>query len=342
VKRSQLRAFFASVALLFGLLATTSAHAERILMIEEPTMLGLGARLRAELVALEFDVVTEELLPLEPMRESLEAATRVRYAVAAMRVLSAPPGVEVWVMDRATGKAVLRESVLSAGDDESIVAVGAVELLRASLLEVHAPDFVPRNVPPPSPAPSPPPPARPPPVSVPAQPRRFWLALGPALAISPGGLGLTPHVDLGASVRRTEALAIVARFIAPTVPARVDAPEGHASILLSAATLGADLLLASHSSSVRPRVGAGVGVLWVHMEGDASGAFIGRGDAVLSALGTVHGGLLVRLGDGVRLFFDATLALAAPRPVARFADRQVASWGQPALLSTVGLQVALF
>src|SRR6185436_2860745 len=49
-------------------------------------------------------------------------------------------GTEVWVADRITGKTVIRDLVGAtpeSGPDD--VALGAIELLRASLMELHSP-----------------------------------------------------------------------------------------------------------------------------------------------------------------------------------------------------------
>ena len=317
-----------------SMLTAWSARADRVLVIEDTEMKRFGARVRAELRALGFEVETIEAADA-PSRVSLEDAARAAGVVAALRLRPSRSGVEVWVMDRVTAKTVLREVVLSQGDDESAVALGAVELLRASLLEVEEPHFTPREVPP-SPAIQ---------RLVPSQsePRgRLSLALGPALAVSPGGLGVTPHVDLWARARIAEPFEGGLRLLAPTIPAVVDAREGRSTITLSSAALAADAVLLPAASALRVRTGVGVGVLWVHMEGTGAQAFVGRGDDVVSAFTFVHVAPTIALGPSLRLFADATVGLADPRPVVVFAERKVAGWGQPAILTTLGIELAVF
>lgn len=267
-------------------------------------------------------------------RDALEASARAEDAIAALRVRASRSGVEVWIMDRITAKTVLREVVLSTGDDESAVAVGAVELLRASLLEVEQPGFRKREVAP-SPAVS----------RLVAAPQgktgRLALALGPAAALSPGGLGVTPHVDVWLRFEASDHFALFTRVVLPTLPATLDAPEGRATVTLSTAAVGADALLFSPESAVRGRAGVGVGAVWAHMEGTAAQAFVGRGDDVVAALVFAHVGGHASLGRHVRVFADVSLGIASPRPVVRFAARNVGAWGEPVAIASVGLELPL-
>jgi hypothetical protein len=135
VRRAAVTTLFILVVTLF----TAVAHAEKILLVDDADTRPVGVRLRAELVSLGFEVELALAPEVEPSRASLEQAAREAGAVAALRVRASRAGVEVWVMDRVTSKTVLREVVFTGGDDEGLVAVRAVELLRASLLEVALP-----------------------------------------------------------------------------------------------------------------------------------------------------------------------------------------------------------
>src|SRR5262249_41204308 len=154
------------------------------------------------LEALGFQVVEMPVPSEAPAREALEAAARAAGAVAAVRLVPSPTdgGIEVWIVDRVTGKTVLREVVapdVSAGGAAaraSTLAVRVVELLRASLLEMDAPHPS-RGELPPTPelraiarSAAPPrsvsPPPRPPATAPARWPRwpQFGATLGPALA----------------------------------------------------------------------------------------------------------------------------------------------------------------
>src|SRR5271170_450500 len=101
----------------------------------------LTRRVRAELEGVGLDVIV--LKPPDetsPSRAPLEQAARSVGAVAAVRLIASSEGkVEVWVADRVTGKAVVRElDAPESGASDAAVAIGSVELLRASLMELHS------------------------------------------------------------------------------------------------------------------------------------------------------------------------------------------------------------
>ena len=100
-------------------------------------------RLRGELVAAGFDAEVTELTLGADVRASLEklAPPSGGSATALVAVVaSADPGsADLWVIDRVTGKTVVRK-VNASGTDAprvaEVLAVRAVELLRASFLEL--------------------------------------------------------------------------------------------------------------------------------------------------------------------------------------------------------------
>lgn len=329
-----MKRFSTIASFLFVFLCAAAARADRILLIEDPETRSIAARLRAELTSLGFDVEVRPADTSAPAREHLEDEARSAGAVAALRVRPSRSGVEVWVMDRLTSKTVLREVVLAEGQDESVVAIGAVELLRASLLEVEMPAFVPKEIEP-TPALK-----RLVPQRVPA-PHALSIALAPALAASPGGVGATSQLDVWGRLRMNDNFALGVRVLTPVVPAIVEGPEGRASVTLASASFVLDALLLAPGALVRPRFGLGGGALWSHMEGTAAGGFVGRGDDVFSAIWFVHAGAAVRASHDVAFFFDASSVIASPRPVVAFADRGVAHWGQPAFIFSLGIELSL-
>lgn len=299
----------------------------------------VAERLRAELGALGFDVETVQAPGLAPSRPLLEATARDRGAIAAMRIVPSRAGVEVWIFDRVTGKTVLREVVTDpdpARPDFETIALRTVELLRASLMEIDAPHPSRGEVRPP-PAVRAIGPRRRPPTRGP----RTRLALGPTLALSPGGVG--PALDLLAEVRLAGPESIGATIVAlvPTLPARVaDAEAGSASVLV--ALLGADLCWRPHGSPrLQPDVGAGAAMVLLHLAGSARSGFVGTTDDTLSVLPYVRGGARLGLWRGIGLVAETLMGLAIPQPSIRFAGSEVAVWGAPLVAASVGLEVAL-
>ncbi len=143
-------------------------------------------RLRAELAASGFEVITLDRAPGATPRDAVEDVGF--HPVATLSIVSTEKGaaVDVWVADHLTGKTLVRRVDIdsqAAPSAPKVLAIRAVELLRASLLEAErAPPAspgppIPADVarwmttpsaapePPSSPADSPPPP-----ITLPAAP----------------------------------------------------------------------------------------------------------------------------------------------------------------------------
>ncbi|HUJ63746.1 MAG TPA: hypothetical protein VLX92_34840 [Kofleriaceae bacterium] len=300
------------------------AHAApaRVLVVhaDDPAdeLRGLVARVRAELVALGFDVVLADREQPAPLAELAHDAS----AAAALRV--GPPGAGVEVFAPAVSQVLLG----SAGDDQTIT-LRAVELVRASLLEVAV-----REVPPAAElhAAAPPPP--------PAAPPHLAVELAPAIAIAPGGLGPTAQASFAARYRVTPAIEIGAGVLAPLSDATVSAAQGKASIAITAPTVEADYV--ARVGDFALRAGLGAGAAWLRMTGKPAADYVGRDASVTSALGFARGSIGRPLGPRVRLWLDTRLAIAAPRPVVVFAGDSVARWGRPAVIVALGLDLAVF
>jgi len=121
--------------------ASAETGATLVAIVTPDPASALTRRVRAELAALGVDVIV--IRPPEGSsvsRTPLEQAARNVGAAAAVRLVPSTEGtVEVWVADRVTGKAVVRELPASGtGASDAAVAVGTVELLRASLMELHS------------------------------------------------------------------------------------------------------------------------------------------------------------------------------------------------------------
>jgi hypothetical protein len=104
----------------------------------------VATRVRAELVAAQFDVVIVRLAPGADPRDQVEAAALEPRPIATLAIVRIEnrPAVDVWVYDRLTNKTLVRRLDLGKRSDPettSALAIHAVELLRASLLETRAP-----------------------------------------------------------------------------------------------------------------------------------------------------------------------------------------------------------
>jgi hypothetical protein len=211
----------------------------------------IAARVADELEALGFQVI--EATPSEGTTAAaiLEANDHARAIVWVK-----PPDAEVWIVDAQTHAPVLRESI--AGKKGVNVALRAVEVVRASLLQLPQkpqPKAPPKAV---IRSPSPPPPA-------PSSPRSFDLGLAGGAAGFPASFALAARAGVRLAGR------FDAELFGAWVPQRrsIDAVEGTArvSFTLIAARLtarfgtrdtalhlgiGGGLALASVRATARP------------------------------------------------------------------------------------------
>jgi hypothetical protein len=291
-------------------------------------------RTRANLDELGYQVVV--LSPPDESsatREPLEQVARDVGAFAALRLVP-PAHIDVWAVNPQTGRVASREldAVEGTGVSPAVdtVAVGAVELLRASLIELQA-------------VPAPAAPAEPDASGSPRLPARqvsLRLGAGPALA----AWGATPTVGAEGSVGFVAPSGIGARvFGAFTfVPARLDVPEG--SIDVSAQIIGAEATYAfARADDARwaPDVGVGATLVRVAVTGSAVPPLPSLTDSRWLAGPTVRAGLALAVAPGVRVRADAMLIATTSRPMIQAAGKDVARWESPTVGATLGLEVLL-
>jgi hypothetical protein len=357
VKRSRSRTFSWFVLTLF--LTGAASAAPRVAVVRVPEQNdpeGLEPRLRAELEGEGFEVV---LVQAEhaPTREDLEDTAKSTDSFAAIALIR-PAGslaVDVWVTDRVTGKTVLRriDAPPESPEAGSIMAVRAVELLRASLIELNlkitpkgeiapAPEVahfaeLPKPAPPPPPAPIPVRREAPPPVPPATQPeRRFAFGLGVAGFDTPGGLGLTPGPAARLFWRPVPLFALGLEAAGPA-PSTLDEVEGSASVDQE---LGLGVLeLTPWPGSIEPRFSVGAGAYRIAARGSAAGPYAGTSTSALSFAAKVGAGARFELSRSIALGTELSAHWLAPEPVIHFSGRREASAGRPLLLGSVTLEV---
>lgn len=293
-------------------------------------------RLRAELSTLGLEVVDVTLAPTEGATALDDAARRVN-AFAAIHVVPEKGGVEVWIADPKSGKTLFRELVIRPGETfDDVAALKAVELLRASLAELglslkHREDTRPsQTIPPVQPLPR-----------KPIEPARFFLELGPALAVSPGGVGPTGHAFVGLRWRTRTTFGLDAFSALPVAGATVSEAEGSAAV--SPWIFGLDGAVWFFDPAAHWQVSAAGGFAIAHLaiEGDPVPPLLGQSDAMTVALPFARLSVERSLGARFRVGFQGFVGIAAPRPSIQFDGREVAEWGRPLVLSTVSLGIAL-
>jgi hypothetical protein len=305
-------------------------------------------RLQAELTVEGFDAQVREVDLGSDLRASLEkmAPTMAATAVVAVVAGDDPASAELWVVDRMTGKTVVRRvhADPKAARIAEVLSVRAVELLRASFLELAitsrpAPDVV--EVP----LPTAPVVTRF--VTEPleeAEPDWTW-----AVEAGGGGVGAIQSAANGttllgefvpvARVQRAFGPRWCARitFAGLGTQAHVDMPGGYADVSQTLLLLEG-LVRFRRGRRLEPVVSLGAGMLRVSAEGHEMAPYIGGNTWRVSAAVDAGVGLRVPLRPRrVELGIELHALLAEPYPVVRFFQTEVARTGRPSLLASVTL-----
>jgi len=317
---------------------------------EQPTLV----RVRDELRLLSFEV--DVLIAIHPPGD-LRAFGRQQGAAAVARVEEWPPEIVVWVNPelaqgpgpangpQAAGKEIQVSDSLTEEVEPALLAVRAVELLRGALLPVpHAQN---------QPAATSPPtasaeadghhdgrtaPDAAGPGSAETGPRTS-VFLGPGILVSPGGVPVTPHLLAGASHRAIWRLGVDARMVIPTTAGQVSAAEGSMKLRTLFWGAAATLELTEPGSDWMVLTGLGLGAAHLWFDGQAVPP---ASAATGSTWAFAPFGELVaryRLHPLLSMRGDASVALLQPEPILRIAAREVASFGQPAVVLAVALEV---
>ena len=313
--------------------AEPSAAGSRVAVIGPPDA-PVTRQLDAELGLLGFQVThadAPETIAADPLR-TLAADLDV---AAAILVDSRENELDLWVVDRVTGKTTIRVIEVddaSSPDAARIAAVRAIDLLRASFRELET-----------EPAPPEAEVAPAPPVRAAARPRapRFALALGPAVGGSPGGVGATGHVAItfGYTPRRFVGLGV--RGFAPIAGRRVASAEGAARLDIGWVTAGPRLRVLRPSGVAHLGFGLSAGPTFVGMRGEAADPYVGGRDLVVAGILELDAELAFSVHPRLRIWLDGSLGTVLPEVGVRFAGRRVATWGLPLGVGALGLQIVI-
>ena len=330
---------FATAVVACALVAPLCARAESgatlvAIVTAEPNS-SLTKRVRAELEGLGVDVIV--LKPPDegsPSRAPLEQAARSVGAVAAVRLIASSEGkVEVWVADRVTGKAVVRElDAPESGASDAAVAVGSVELLRASLMELHSGEPPHGDAPANEQIQS---------LALTSAPRvaRLGLDAGAGAELGIRGLGPSADADVGLWVRLASHLGVRLVAHASLSPAHQVTPSGAVDTRSQLFGALASWDFVDASSRWVPGLSAGIAAAHVSTTGTAAPPFVSATDARWCAAPIAGAGLAWSFAPGLRLRADALAALALPPVHITTPTTAVGWWGAPALFVSLGVEV---
>lgn len=303
-----------------------------------PVMVETLVRLKGELISAGFETEivdgAEAGGPPGDPRAGLERLAAARGADAVVAILGdlAPDSVEVWVIDKVTGKSVVRRVPFepATGRASKTLAIRAIELLRSSFLEIDLAAYDRKSGP-----------AVPPAVAhfveserLTGRPERFGVEVGGAAILSLDGVGpaFLPVVRFGWSWRPW--------FIAEGTLAglgtrpTVGGLAGSAQVAQAYGVMGGSFRFRA-GEWLRPFAALSAGLLHTSVEGRAEGpnrAHAADGWSFLIQSGV---GALLRLPQRFYLSLAAEVQLMEPYPAIRFLERVVATSGRPNLLLTL-------
>lgn len=259
-----------SFGLVLSVLAAASpARADRVLVLTGESRGDEDAsvvhRIAAELRAIGLEPVIEEGTAA---LDDLFALARRRDAVAVINVLRDGTRARVWVADRTTGKISIRD-VEASGDDRALaLALRAVELLRASLLELHL--------------------ETPPAAEIEASPAvravSVSAAAPPVAAVSIGvsawwaidGPGPLLGLAVAGRWRAVSWLALGLGLELPLAPPAVQAPEGSAELFAGRVALDVRATPIDPREAFQVSLGIGAAASWVLARARADAPYVAR------------------------------------------------------------------
>lgn len=311
------------------------ADRPRVVIVGPSASHPIVTRVRDELTLLGFDVHVEIDLETSDLASIAQRAN----ARAAARIGAAPPMIDLWV---AAGASPDVESLREPADG-ALLALRAVELLRAKLLPVPPIEGSPD-------ASAAPPTARPaasaPPIAAtaispakPRAPRPFNISAGPALMLSPGGVPAAVHVRVGAEWDPSPRVGLETMVFVPTAPSTVTAAEGAIDLRVLEFGGGIRGNLLDPGSDLGLALGLGLSAVLLAFEGRALPPW--AADSGHRWAASPYGSISAtyRFHPRVALRLDLVASLVRPEPVLRIAGRDVASFGQPAVFSSLGVEV---
>ena len=320
---------------------TGTALASTVLLVRPPNPSRVASealvRMHGELASAGFDVSFAAAMVGVDARASLEMLASGPGVDAVVAILgdNSPDAIEVWVVARENGGSVVRRTPYQTGGerDAEVLAIRAIELLRASLLEVDLAGLTPR------------PPAQAKPAEVaravehapePRDGSRWGLEVGGSMvtsfdAVGPAGV---PFLRFDGAIAPW--CVAQATFAGLGTRARVGTSVGSAEISEQFVLGGATFRWRAHKG-VHPALSLAVGALHTSAEGRADWPYTQQTAARWSFLADAGVGLRLALGTRYEMAIEAHAQLAEPYPVVRFLGVDVASSGRPTLLLTLAL-----
>lgn len=353
----------AALQLLSPYIAAAADERPRIALVMHPERQPLAIRIGTELSTMGFEAL---ILPQAAGSvEELSELTRQADAVAGAMISADASGIRLWVVDRTTDKTLTRELPAAPGL-EATLALRAVELLRASLLELSLPEArkgereatpslleaagVPkeeteevRGTPQKSldgsrvMAPSPLTPRAREPLPRPL----LALEIGPALVGASGDLAHFPALLIGAAYFGSAELSFGAMGYLPLSSVGHSAAEGRSDSRVTLLALEAGWQ--SASGALKPFLGLGPTAAFLRTRGQTSGVLLeNASDTAFTFGAAARAGVALDLITGLSLRPQGAVGLQHRYFSIEYAGRSAARWGAAWWVLSLTLEAQLF
>ena len=341
-----------ALAAIWLAVAPTSARAATVVLVRSarPSTLASEAtvRLRGELTAAGFTVRVVEAPPSQDPRAVLERAASGGDVEAVVAILADSPAeaIELWVIDRVTGKTVIRSvpNEPSSPRSAEVLSIRALELLRASFLEIALGASRPSDTDPPPP---------PPPIEVARLtqvaldtrlPKTWALEVGGCLLGSFQGLPLSLAPML--RVERAWGERVMGRLTVAGLGtrARVEQTGGTSSAPQQlSANVAQDFGLVEVAiklrpeRSLRPFISLGAGGLHAVADGQAPYPYLGKTSGLWTLIADAGVGARLALRSRFEVAVEVHAQVAQRSPVIQFVGDPVARGGRPTVIGSLTL-----
>jgi hypothetical protein len=323
-----------------------AAHAElsyRVVLLRPPITDDVTsdalARVRGELTAAGFEVSMLDQDPALGVRTALETVGRELDPIAAFAIVRAATDntAEIWVCDRIAGRSVIQSVRLDAGgttgqsSPSAVLAVQAVELLKASLAQYWLASQRRVSRPPAEAgAVAPPPPAY----------ETAGLGIEAAVGLLENAGGIGPVWQPVVRVSYGGARGWTGRITAAGLGTDADLrdPDGSARVQQAFGLLE---LLRSFRAGTRaqPFLSVGAGAYRARVVGVAGGPnFDGSSRVAWSALGVAGGGIVVPVVSHIAFVVAAQIGLTVPDNLIRLNGAEAGRTGWPSLFASAGVR----
>jgi hypothetical protein len=257
-------------------------------------------------------------------------------AIAGLALIASANTIEIWIVDRVTGKTVVRElsskpGELSEQDQVDLVAICTLETLRATLMEVTVTRHSRGEV-------APPPAVR---ALLGAEPSRFSLRVASAVGYGSGSLGPALELGLAGTAALLPRLRLGLDAFMPLTTPAFTGPEGRAELGLALGGAFVEASLTDPAARADVLVGGGAWLGLLTLRGGAQPPYVGSSLRIVTLMPHLDLGARARIGRSIAFLARVSGALATPKANVRFAGRDVAAWGRPFVLGAMMLEVGL-